>query len=106
AHLLNDTVTPRPTITQGQILALAENRTAYQTAYGTNAPAPFDTFDGRLDPDGETLTLLKPGPDGTPNLGVDKVRYEARLPWPTNADGGGASLQLIDPAQDNSRPGN
>jgi hypothetical protein len=103
---LDYTFPPGAIILSGQILALAENRTAYQAAYGTNAPAPFDTFNGRLDPDGETLTLLKPGPGGTNNFIIDRVRYEARLPWPTNANGGGASLQLIDPAQDNSRPGN
>jgi hypothetical protein len=29
-----------------------------------------------------------------------------QLPWPTNANGTGASLQLIDPHQDNWRVGN
>jgi regulation of enolase protein 1 (concanavalin A-like superfamily) len=89
-----------------QALVLAKNRAAYIAAYGTNAPPPFAIFDGNLDPDGETLTLLQPGTAGTPDWVVDKVRYEARLPWATNANGGGASLQLIDPAQDNSRSSN
>lgn len=89
-----------------QALALAKNRAAYAAAYGTNTPSPFDVFDGNLDTDGETLTLLKPGANGAPDLVIDKVRYEARLPWATNANGGGASLQLIDPARDNSRPSN
>jgi hypothetical protein len=89
-----------------QVLALAKNRAAYLTAYGTNTPAPFGVFTGQLDADGETLTLLKPGAKGAPDPAIDQVRYEARLPWATNANGGGASLQLIDPAQDNSRSSN
>jgi len=36
---------------------------------------------------------------------VTKVSYENQLPWPVNANGG-ASLQLIDPHQDNWRVGN
>src|SRR5262249_28277349 len=34
------------------------------------------------------------------------VKYSSRLPWPTNANAGGVSLQLIDPRQDNWRVGN
>jgi hypothetical protein len=37
---------------------------------------------------------------------VAEVEYENQLPWPTNANGTGASLQLIDPNQDNWRVGN
>jgi hypothetical protein len=90
----------------GQFVALAKNRAVYAVSYGSNAPAPFGVFDGNLDVDGETLTLLQPGTNGAPDLVIDKIRYEARLPWATNANGGGASLQLIDAAQDNSRPSN
>lgn len=89
-----------------QALALVKNRATYFAAYSTNTPPPFDVFDGNLDSDGETLTLLKPGAPGAPDLVIDRVRYEARLPWATNANGGGSSLQLVDPSQDNSRPSN
>jgi hypothetical protein len=37
---------------------------------------------------------------------VDRVRYDNDLPWPQGAAGQGYSLQLIDPAQDNSRVAN
>jgi hypothetical protein len=37
---------------------------------------------------------------------VTRVKYENQLPWPTNANGLGGSLQLIDPRQDNWRVGN
>ena len=86
-------------------LALVKDRFACVTAYGNSLPI-FDVFPGNLQSDGETLTLIKPG--ATPDLDVvvDQVRYEGALPWNTNAVGTGSSLQLIDPLQDNSRPGN
>ena len=65
----------------------------------------FDGFDGNLDPDGETLTLIKPGATSASDLVISKVRYEARLPWPPAA-ATGSSLQLIDAAQDVARVSN
>jgi hypothetical protein len=86
--------------------ALAWRKTAQPTPLPTARTRHLlRDFDGNLDADGET-TLLKPGVSSAPDLVIDKVRYEARLPWAANANGGGASLQLIDPAQDNSRPSN
>ena len=37
---------------------------------------------------------------------IDQVRYNNNPPWPTAADGGGPSLQLIDPWQDRNRAAN
>jgi CotH kinase protein/Lamin Tail Domain len=82
-------------------LVLAANRTAFAAAYGATVPV-FDVFDGTLSPNGQTLTLVQPGT----NVAVTKIEYENQLPWPTNANGTGASLQLIDPSQDNWRVGN
>ncbi len=83
-------------------LVLAANAFAFAQAYGaTNAI--FDTFSGSLQTNGETLTLIQPGPTNTT---IAKVRYDATLPWPTNALGTGLSLQLRDPRQDNWRAGN
>ena len=81
-------------------LVLAANGAAFAEAYGATNPV-FDTFSGTLSPNGETLTLNTAG-----NMPVAKVKYENQLPWPTNASGTGASLQLIDPHQDNWRVGN
>ena len=88
-------------------LVLAADRTAYASAYGTNAP-PFDTFPGTLQTNGETLTLYQPGLPPGPDLVVDKVRYEPVLPWPIGSNGitTAASIQVIDPTQPRSRPCN
>jgi len=86
-------------------LVLVKDFVAYWTAYGMAVPA-FDSFPGNLQSDGETLTLIRPGATPADDLVVDRVTYAATLPWPESAAGQGAALQLIDPAQDNSRVGN
>ncbi|HXJ57724.1 MAG TPA: lamin tail domain-containing protein [Verrucomicrobiae bacterium] len=93
-------------ITNRGLIVLASSRPAYVRAYGTNAVAPFAEFAGNLQNDGETLTLLRPGVTPGQEIVVDKVRYESASPWPSLPNGGGGSLQLIDPAQDHSRVGN
>jgi regulation of enolase protein 1 (concanavalin A-like superfamily) len=81
-------------------LVLAANGAAFAGAYGATNPV-FDIFGGTLSANGETLTL-----NTASNVAVAEVEYENQLPWPTNANGAGASLQLIDPHQDNWRVGN
>lgn len=83
-------------------LVLAQDPFAFSQVYWITNFA-FDRFDGKLDPAGETLTLLRPGA-GTNQLVVDQVRYEASAPWPAATNG--ISLQLVDAAQDNSRVAN
>ena len=80
-------------------LVLAANNAAFAGAYGATNPV-FDIFDGTLPASG-ILALNSSG-----NVTVTEVEYENQLPWPTNANGTGASLQLIDPHQDNWRVGN
>ena len=48
-----------------------------------------------------TLSLITTG-----GQVVTQVKYQCQAPWPTNANGTGASAQLIDPLQDNWRAGN
>lgn len=82
-------------------LVLAEDPVAYSAAYPTSA-TPFDQYTGNLDSAGETLTLFRPDPVLTnTEVVVDRVRFESVVPWPVITNG--ASLQLIDAAQDNSR---
>jgi hypothetical protein len=91
-------------MTNRQSLVLAKNRAAVSSAFP--GAATFDTFEGALDLDGETLTLFQPGANGNPDIVIDRVRYEARRPWGLAANGSGPSLQLIDAGEDNSRPSN
>jgi hypothetical protein len=88
-----------------QFLVLAPNRADYAAAYGATNIL-FDTFNGALQANGETLSLVVPGTNSIPDLTVTKVRYSSSVPWPQGANGVGSSLQLLDPRQDNWRPGN
>jgi hypothetical protein len=84
-------------------LVLAKNRALFNAVYGPGVLV-FDEFSGNLQSDGETLSLLKPAMPPGSFIVVDRVRYETAAPWPAPALG--ASLQLRDPAQDNSRVAN
>jgi hypothetical protein len=83
-------------------LVLAANRSLFSSAYGGTIPI-FDTFNGPLATDGQTLLLVQPGANPAANQWVAGVRYGSGAPWPQGANGTGSSLQLIDPHQDNWR---
>jgi hypothetical protein len=102
---LDYTFPPGSYLSPRSFLVLVKDLAAFNAAYGA-AIAPFGQFNGNLQSGGETLTLIKPGADGASDLVVAKVRYDDELPWPTNANATGSSLQLIDPLQDNWRVGN
>ncbi len=99
---LDYTFPPGATLPPRSYLVLAEDPFVFSQAYGITNFA-YDRFNGKLDPDGETLTLSRPG-GGTNLIVVDRVRYEATVPWPTATNG--ISLQLVDATQDNSRVAN
>lgn len=86
-------------------LVLVGDRVAFAQAFGAGVPI-FDAFTGRLDNDGETLRLVKPGATADQDVRISDVRYLDHAPWPTEPDGKGSSLQLIDPAADTWRVGN
>jgi hypothetical protein len=92
-------------IEPGAYMMLAKDRDVFAATYGASIPVLAE-FPGSLDNGGETLTLLKPAIRPAPDLIIDQVTYDNDLPWPNAADGGGASLQLIDPAQDHNRVAN
>ncbi len=85
-------------IPAGGYLVIAGDRAAFAAEFGAGV-AVFDEFPGRLDNNGETLRLVKPGAAPASDQIISDVRYLDRLPWPVEADGRGSSLQLIDPAQ-------
>ncbi|MCI0744925.1 MAG: lamin tail domain-containing protein [Verrucomicrobia subdivision 3 bacterium] len=88
-----------------QMLVLTKDRTAFIQSYGGSVSV-FGEFDGNLDSDGETISLIKPGIGPEQDIIIDRVRYEPRAPWLPAANGSGPSLQLIDAAQDNARVSN
>lgn len=92
-------------IEPGNYKLLVKEQAAFVNAYGPSA-AILGEFPGNLDNGGETLTLRKPGLTPAQDLIIDQVTFDDDLPWPAGADGGGASLQLIDAAQDNNRSAN
>lgn len=96
------------TFPQGTLLApggfvvVAKDRAAFSSAYGNTIQVAGE-FPGQLQNDSETLWLIKPGATAAQDVVIDQITYSDRAPWPAAADGIGASLQLIDAAQDNTR---
>jgi hypothetical protein len=101
---LGYTFPPGATISNGQYLLLVKDQSQFINAYNAFIPI-YDYFPGSLQPDGETLTLLRSvAPTNLPASVVDRVKYSAAAPWPPVS--AGVSLQLKDPAQDHFRVGN
>jgi hypothetical protein len=89
----------------GQLLVVAADSLTFGAAF-RSVTNTVGSFSGQLDNGGETLRLVKPGLTPAQDEVADWVTYDDSPPWPTAADGGGFSLQLIDPAQDHNRVGN
>lgn len=93
-------------IQPGAYQVLVADRGVYLAAYGGDGGEIAGEFEGRLRPEGETLRLIFAEPQTGRETVVDEVTFGATTPWPALANGGGSSLQLIDPDQDNDRVGN
>ncbi len=95
---------PGTVLAPGSHAVVVEDSYAFAEAFGS-LQKPLGTYAGKLGSGGETLRLLRPAPNGTDEILVDQFTFETGAPWPVAALAGG-SLQLIDPLQDNNRPGN
>jgi hypothetical protein len=98
-----------PTNTQiapnGLLLLVNSDPAAFRTKYGVPASVPiYGPYSGKLQGGGETLALQRPdasdldtntGSLFVPYIDVDVVHYDDKAPWPTNADGLGASLERL-----------
>ena len=83
----------------------APQEAAFRSLYNVPAGVPlFGPYGGKLVNSSETIMLyrpdavqLPPKPDAgyVPQIFMEKVKYEDSAPWPTNADGGGVSLQRL-----------
>lgn len=93
----------------GRLLVVGFNPTnatllnTFRARYGTNGTV-VGPYSGQLGNAGETIELWRPDvpqapphPDAgfVPRLLVERITYADASPWPTNADGFGASLQRI-----------
>lgn len=78
----------------GEYLVLAKRLDAFVARYGDSIPA-IGPFSGALDNTGERLTL-------TDRFGEEILdfTYDDGGAWPSRADGGGSSLEIIDTAGD------
>ena len=79
-----------------EAVLLCSDTVAFKERY---AVTPFDQFDRNLSNKSENLVLA----DAWGNV-IDEVHYYDDDPWPWEADGEGAFLQLIDLDLDNSLP--
>jgi hypothetical protein len=89
----------------GLMLLVAIDPATFRAKYGVPAGVPIlGPYPGSLQGNGETISLQFPDhPDldtntGTifiPYIDMDVVHYNDKLPWPTNADGYGSSLERL-----------
>jgi len=97
---VNTTLAPN-----GLMLLVAIDPATFRAKYGVPGSVPIlGPYPGSLQGNGETISLQFPDqPDldtntGTifiPYIDMDVVHYNDKLPWPTNADGYGSSLERL-----------
>jgi hypothetical protein len=82
------------TIAANGYVVIAKSISAFKSVFGFE---PLQWTAGSLSNSGEPVEIK----DGNGNV-IDNVSYLPAAPWPTDANGGGASLVLCDPNSDNS----
>lgn len=83
-------------IPAGGLLVLADtpDAAAFRADRGVPAAVPVIAASFDLGNAGEALELRRPHPDSLlPPVRIDRVRYNDKAPWPTEADGHGHSLE-------------
>jgi hypothetical protein len=84
----------------GARLVLVKNRRAFEFRYGTNLPVAGE-YSGLLDNAGESIQLV----DSFGGI-ILEFTYDDAAPWPTQADGQGRSLEIVDMGGNYSDPTN
>jgi hypothetical protein len=84
---------PNTFLAPGGFVVVAEDPATISNRYGITA---FGPWTGGLNNEGEELTLRD-----TLNDVIDRVDFKSEFPWPIAANGGGASMQLVNPSLDN-----
>ena len=81
----------------GGYLVVARDRLAFTTAYGNRAPVAGE-FAGRLDNQGETLRLFRPGATPEQDVTIDEVTFGAAFPGPPPRTGKAVPCSCWTPA--------
>jgi hypothetical protein len=81
----------------GEYVVVCKNQEKIAWHYGI--ANVVGNFDGRLENAGEKIVLSDAS--ATPQI-IDEVKYNDRLPWSSEPDAGGPSLELINPSLDNN----
>jgi hypothetical protein len=81
----------------GDFAVIAANPAAVQQKFGVNALGPWE---GKLSNEGERIILRD-----AQGQKIDEVNYGCCFPWPTAANGEGASMELLNPYLDNDLGG-
>jgi spore coat protein CotH len=84
----------------GEVLVLAKSRDLFQSRYGTSIPLAGE-YAGGFSSDGEHVRLL----DASGGI-ISEFTYDDAAPWPAAADGGGPSLENINPLGNPNSPSN
>lgn len=85
-------LSPASLLPPGGTVVVASDAAAFAARYGGEVPLA-GTFRGHLGNAGDVLTLT--AADGPR---IQSICFGDNAPWPVSADGGGASLELTDPA--------
>lgn len=85
---------PSQTLAAGARTIVVKNTAAFNARYGTGTNIS-GAFGGQLSNGGEELHLVD-----TNNVTIRQFTFQDTSPWPTRADGGGSSLELISHAAD------
>jgi hypothetical protein len=111
------TFSSNATIAAGGYLVVAKLASQLMTKYlNLNGTNTFGNFSGKLSGNGERVALTKPDTITTTNgivimtnlihIAVDEVTFGTGGQWPEWTDGGGSSLELIDPHSNHRLPSN
>jgi hypothetical protein len=92
------------TLEPASYLVVARDTAAFRSAYGTSATVLGNATPAFSSAGLQVVRLQRPAPGDWETL--DEVAFLRTAPWPAAANGGGASLQLMDARQDNRRVAN
>ncbi len=81
----------------GQYVVLLEDSSLFKARF-PEVKNYIGQMDFGLSGSGEFMKLMNDKGEG-----IDSLTYDDQAPWPTEPDGKGATLELIDPASDNAR---